>query len=67
MSYGPNYFDRYKAAAPYVDKILKGEKAADLPINQSSRFEFIVNLKTAKLLGIEIPTSVVGFATEVIE
>jgi putative ABC transport system substrate-binding protein len=67
MSYGPNYFDSYKAAAPYVDKILKGEKPADLPIDQSSRFEFVVNLKTAKMLGIEIPTSVLGFATEVIE
>jgi putative ABC transport system substrate-binding protein len=67
MSYGPNYFETYKAAAPYVDKILKGDKPAGLPIDQSSRFEFVVNLKTAKLLGIEIPTSVLGFATEVIE
>jgi putative tryptophan/tyrosine transport system substrate-binding protein len=67
MSYGANFFDSYKAAAPYVDKILKGAKPADLPIDQSSRFEFIVNLKTAKMLGIEIPTSVLGFATEVIE
>jgi putative ABC transport system substrate-binding protein len=67
MSYGPNYFDSYKAAAMYVDKILKGEKPADLPIDQSSRFEFIVNLKTAKLIGVEVPTSVVGFANEVIE
>ena len=67
MSYGANFFDSYKAAAPSVDKILKGEKPADLPIDQSSRFEFVVNLKTAKMLGIEIPTSVLGFATEVIE
>ena len=67
MSYGPNYFDNYKAAAPYVAKILKGDKPADLPIDQSSRFEFVVNLKTAKMLGVEIPTSVLGFATEVIE
>ena len=67
MSYGPNYFDSYKAAATYVDKILKGDKPADLPIDQSSRFEFVVNLKTAKMLGIEIPASVLGFATEVIE
>ena len=67
MSYGANLFDSYKAAAPYVDKILKGDKPADLPIDQSSRFEFVVNLKTAKILGIEIPTSVLGFATEVIE
>jgi putative tryptophan/tyrosine transport system substrate-binding protein len=66
MSYGPNYFDSYKAAS-YVDKILKGDKPADLPIDQSSRFEFVVNLKTAKTLGLEIPASVLGFATEVIE
>ena len=67
MSYGPNYFDSYKAAASYVDKILMGDKPADLPIDQSSRFEFVVNLETAKMLGIEIPASVLGFATEVIE
>jgi putative tryptophan/tyrosine transport system substrate-binding protein len=67
MSYGPNYFDSYKAAAPYVDKILKGQKAADLPIDQSSRFEFVVNMKTAKMLGIDIPASVSGFADQVIE
>jgi putative tryptophan/tyrosine transport system substrate-binding protein len=67
MSYGPNYFDSYKAAASYVDRILKGVKPADLPIDQSSRFEFVVNMKTAKMLGVEIPTSVLGFATEVIE
>jgi putative ABC transport system substrate-binding protein len=67
MSYGPNYFDNYKAAAPYVDKILKGDKPGDLPIDQSSRFQFVVNLKTAKMIGIEIPESVLGFAGEVIE
>jgi putative tryptophan/tyrosine transport system substrate-binding protein len=67
MSYGSNYLYSYKAAAPYVDKILKGNRAGDLPIDQSSRFEFVVNLKTAKILGVEIPTSVLGFATEVIE
>jgi ABC-type uncharacterized transport system substrate-binding protein len=67
MSYGPNYFDSYKAAASYVDRILKGGKPADLPIDQSSRFEFVVNMKTAKMIGVEIPTSVLGFATEVIE
>ena len=67
MSYGPNYFDSYKAAAQYVDRILKGDKPSDLPIDQSSRFEFLVNLKTAKLFGVEIPASVLGFAGEVIE
>jgi putative ABC transport system substrate-binding protein len=67
MSYGPNYFESYKAAAPYVDKILKGEKPADLPVDQASRFEFLVNLKTAKSLGIEIPASVSSFADQIIE
>jgi putative ABC transport system substrate-binding protein len=67
MSYGPNYFDSYKAAAPYVDKILRGDYPADLPIDQSSKFEFVVNLKTAKALGVDVPASVLGFASEVIE
>jgi putative tryptophan/tyrosine transport system substrate-binding protein len=67
MSYGPHYFDSYKAAASYLDKILKGDKPADLPIDQSGRFEFVVNLKPAKMLGIEIRASVLGFATEVID
>jgi putative ABC transport system substrate-binding protein len=67
MSYGPNYFDSYKAAAPYVDKILKGDRPADLPIDQSSKFEFVVNMKTAKALDIDVPASVLGFASEVIE
>ena len=67
MSYGPNYFESYKAAAIYVDKILKGDSPADLPIDQSSRFEFVVNMKTAKMLGLEIPASVLGFASEMIE
>jgi putative tryptophan/tyrosine transport system substrate-binding protein len=67
MSYGPNYFDSYKAAAPYVDKILKGDRPADLPIDQSSKFEFVVNMKTAKALDLDVPASVLGFASEVIE
>ena len=67
MSYGPNYFASYKAAAPYVAKILKGENPADLPVDQSSRFEFVVNMKTAKALGVEIPASVSAFADEIID
>ena len=67
MSYGPNYFDSYKAAAPYVDKILKGDKPADLPIDQASKFEYILNMKTAKSLGVEIPIPALWFASEVIE
>jgi putative ABC transport system substrate-binding protein len=67
MSYGPNYFESYKSAAPYVDKILRGQRPADLPIDQASRFEFLVNMRTAKMLGIEIPLSVSGFANELLE
>src|SRR5262249_12075268 len=67
MSYGPNYFETYKAAAPYVDKILKGEKPADLPIDQSSNFEFVVNLKTAKTLGLKIGEAFLLRADELIE
>jgi putative ABC transport system substrate-binding protein len=67
MSYGPNYFESYKSAAPYVDKILRGSKPADLPIDQASKFEFLVNMRTAKILGIEIPFSVSGFANELVE
>jgi putative ABC transport system substrate-binding protein len=67
MSYGPNYFESYKSAAPYVDKILRGQKPADLPIDQASRFEFLVNMRTAKMLGIKIPLSVSGFANELVE
>jgi putative ABC transport system substrate-binding protein len=67
MSYGPNYVDLYKSAAPYVDKILKGSKPAELPVEQSSKFEFLVNLKTAKTLGVEVPKPVLLRADEVIE
>ena len=67
MSYGPNYFDLFRLAASYVDKILKGTKPADLPVEQPTTFEFGLNLKTAKALGIDIPTSILLRATHVIE
>jgi len=67
MSYGPNYFDLFRLAASYVDKILKGTKPADLPVEQPTTFEFGLNLKTAKALGIDIPTSILVRATHVIE
>jgi putative tryptophan/tyrosine transport system substrate-binding protein len=67
MSYGPNQIDMWKRAAPYVDKILRGAKAADLPVEQPTKFELVVNLKTAKAIGIEIPTSIMLRADELIE
>jgi ABC-type uncharacterized transport system substrate-binding protein len=67
MSYGPNFEDMYRRSATYVDKILKGVSPADLPIEQASRFEFVVNLKTATALGLTIPASVLQQADQVIE
>ena len=67
MAYGTNFFDQYKRAAVYVDKILKGTKPADLPVEQASRFEFVINIKTAKMLGLTIPATLLAIADEVIE
>ena len=67
MSYGANFPDQFRRAAEYVDKILRGAKPSDLPVAQPTKFDLVINLTTAKALGLAIPTSVLSLADELVE
>jgi putative ABC transport system substrate-binding protein len=67
ISYGPDFLDQYRRAAGYVDRVLRGEKPADLPVQAPTKYELVINLKTAKLFGLSVPPPLLASAVEVIE
>jgi len=67
ISYGPNWPDQWRRAADYIDKILRGAKPADIPVEQPTKFDLIINLTTAKALGLDVPATLLARADEVIE
>jgi len=67
MSYGPNFPDMFSRAADIVDKILRGTKPTNIPVEQPTKFDFVINLKTARTLGLTVPSTLLAIANEVIE